>query len=158
MVCLSLKGLICEINCVVLLQISLVVAAKMFIGGSAVPVITPGLGNAVAMTINAEGMDAACGLPCCCSVGTKQFQTQYFIPPECANCISAAELSRLVEEGNHILRTTHMPVLPIIFMHFCIPFSPICIIASYANSRQEKLRALCKKWNDEVFLARNCHM
>jgi hypothetical protein len=130
----------------------------MFIGGSAVPVISPSLGNAAAMTINAEGMDAACGLPCCCSVTTKQFQTQYFIPPECANCISAAELSRLVEEGNRILSTTHMPVLPIIFTHFCIPFSPICIIAAYANSRQEKLRALCKRWNDEVFLARNCHM
>lgn len=120
--------------------------------------ITPAIGTPPVLNIQSEGMDSMVGCPCCCPISTQLFQTQYFIPPECTNLISAAELSRLVEEGNHILKTTHMPVFPIICMHFCIPFSPLCILACYANSRQEKLREMCRKWNDKVFMERNCHM
>ncbi len=87
-----------------------------------------------AMVVRTEGSDAICGCPCCsCCITTIQFQKQYFIPPETGGRISQEEFDRILKEGNEILQNTHIPVIPTIFMHFCIPFSPICIITCYAN-------------------------
>ena len=68
------------------------------------------------------------------------------------------ELDQLMEEGNKVLKNSHIPPFPLIFTHFCIPFSPICILACYASKREKDLRSLCEKWNNQVFLQRGCHM
>ncbi len=129
----------------------------MFSG--AAPIIAPVNSQAPAMVVRTEGNDAFCGLPCSpCCYGTIQFQKQYFIPPETGGRITQQELDQLMEEGNNVLRYSHIPPFPLIFTHFCIPFSPICIMACYASKRERDLRSLCEKWNNKIFLQRGCHM
>ncbi len=134
---------------------------RMMFGGANNSIVAPVPASQVpVMVLRTEGSDAVCGCPCCGQgcVSTVQFQNLYFVPPETGGKITQDELTRLTNEGNEILRTTHMPPMPIIFMHFCIPFSPICIISCYAQKRESRLKELCEKWNKEVFLSRGCHM
>ncbi len=127
----------------------------MFAGNGTTPVNS----QAPSMIIRTEGNDGICGCPCCsCCISTIQFQKLYFIPPETGGRITQQELDQIMEEGNHILKNTHIPAFPIIFMHFCIPFSPICIMYCYASRRETQLKEMCDKWNNQVFLQRGCNM
>ncbi len=110
------------------------------------------------LVIRTDGTDAMCGCPCDAETQTIQFQKQYFVPPECGGRITMEELDSFIQQANQILKMSHIPVFPIICMHFCIPFSPYCIMAYYSRKRKVDLKELCERWNTQVLIARGCNM
>lgn len=112
-------------------------------------------GQVHALQVNTA--DGACGL-CCYPLNgvSSSISIQYALSPEAAQCISLEEVNSFVREVNDILQRTHLPMFPLIFMHFIIPFSPICFLSCATSSRQKKLQELIERTN-ETLKSRNCH-
>lgn len=108
------------------------------------------------MALNVDGVHAACGCAavCGCTPNVAKIPKQYYVPTDASSVISLQELSLFVDEVNHILERTYIPPLPLLFLHFCIPFSPVCIMSCFASSRQKALRELVDAKNSVM---KNCH-
>jgi hypothetical protein len=107
--------------------------------------------------LRVTGRDSQCGL--CCNVlkgPSGQVDKQYALTIEASSCVSLQEVNEFVDKINVVLRDTHMPIIPLIFTHFLLPFSPICILACYSSRRQTQLKALVEEMNTKA-LVRNCH-
>jgi hypothetical protein len=111
-----------------------------------------------ALGFSLVGSYAACGCAarCGCTPMVPKIPPQYHIPNEAQKYLSLQELNEFVDKFNHILETNYIPVLPLIFTHFCIPFSPICVMSWYAQSRDKLLNELVKIENDKM-VGRKCH-
>ena len=48
------------------------------------------------------------------------------------------------------LKSTHMPVFPLILTHFLIPFSPVCAMMYYRSKRVQKTQGILRKYNDKM--------
>ena len=57
-----------------------------------------------------------------------------------------------MEDVAKIFHETGMPMLPCLFHHFCLPFSPICAAMYCANQRKSRLEDLVKDFNHEKAL------
>ena len=57
-----------------------------------------------------------------------------------------------MDDTAEIFHETGMPMIPCLFHHFCLPFSPICAAMYCANKRKSKLEDLLKEFNHEKAL------
>eukprot|EP00743_Colponemidia_sp_Colp-15_P013225 GILK01015284.1.p1 GENE.GILK01015284.1~~GILK01015284.1.p1 ORF type:complete len:258 (+),score=22.09 GILK01015284.1:29-802(+) len=89
--------------------------------------------------LHLTGADSTCGCPVLCVGDTLQVQqNDMFLAPELSGIYSLEDFKRFANEMNVTLHNTLWPVLPCLFTHFCIPFSPICAMA-YCNSKRIRL-------------------
>jgi len=99
-----------------------------------------------------------CAADCGCGVPTvPKIAPQYAVPAEAVSYISVAELNEFCQDVNYIQEHNSIPILPLIFTHFCIPFSPLCVMSHYETRRTKKLEQLLEKVNTEKFVSRGCH-
>jgi hypothetical protein len=96
--------------------------------------------------------DMGCGAP-----STPTIAPQYFVDPEAQPYISLEELNNLAAEINSIFANNYMPPMPLMFTHFCIPFSPICVLSHYAARFDKALNEFIDRTNRTTYLERNCH-
>jgi hypothetical protein len=82
---------------------------------------------------------------------------QYFVPPEATAFVSVAELNEISTELSSILANNHIPPMPLMFTHFCIPFSPVCVLSLYASRTDQKLNEFIESINRNTYVPRNCH-
>jgi hypothetical protein len=82
---------------------------------------------------------------------------QYFTPPEAAGLGSVEELNDIASELNRILAYNYIPPMPLMFTHFCIPFSPFCAMSHYASRTDQKLNGFIESINRKTYVSRNCH-
>eukprot|EP00742_Colponemidia_sp_Colp-10_P005280 GILJ01005640.1.p1 GENE.GILJ01005640.1~~GILJ01005640.1.p1 ORF type:complete len:233 (+),score=25.36 GILJ01005640.1:147-845(+) len=95
--------------------------------------------------LNLVGADSGCGCPILCVGETLQaVQNDLFLPPELKGVYSLDEFKHFTNEVNHTLHNTHWPIMPCIFTHFCIPFSPVCAMMCCSSRRTKLLRGLLK--------------
>jgi hypothetical protein len=109
------------------------------------------------LPLYAVGTDPTCGCAADCGCGVPnvaKIAKQYNIPPDAHSLIDLLALNTFVDEVNAILVNSFMPPFPIMFLHFCIPFSPVCIMSYYANRGTKGINALLEKVNPTM---RNCH-
>lgn len=113
------------------------------------------------MSLRVSGHAAVCGCAancCCCGApAVPKLPPQYFVPEEAAAFMTIEELNSVIHNVNSIQENNYIPVLPLLFTHFCIPFSPICIISCYESSRNRLLREFVDRVNRETFVSRGCH-
>ncbi len=111
------------------------------------PIFQPKQGQVLALII--DGTNDACGFAaaCGCTPNVSKIPKQYHVPQEASSLIDLEDLNVVINEVNHILETTYIPALPISFLHFCIPFSPVCIFRYCQSQRQEALNELLKVKN-----------
>lgn len=109
------------------------------------------------LALHLTGSDGQCGL-CCypCNGSAAQIQQQYAIPPEASAVYTMQEINDFVRDINDILQRTNLPIMPLIFMHFCIPFSPICCLFCASSTRQNRLKRYVEQVNEKL-KPRNCH-
>lgn len=77
--------------------------------------------------------------------------------PQVTPFISMGEVNSFRTEFNDIFRTTHIPQMPAMFLHFCIPFSPICLMSYYSQKRERKVKAAVEEWNAKL-VPRGAHI
>jgi len=98
-----------------------------------------------AMDVN--NAEPECGCPCagCHDTGyTVPAAADGGVPSELRGIYSPEQFAQAKKEIDEIFDTTMWPKCPCGLVHFCIPFSPICAFAWYANRRQAALEA----WRD----------
>jgi hypothetical protein len=113
----------------------------------------------VVITLSFTGQFDQCGFAadCGCVPNAPRIAPQYFVPPEAAAFVSVAELNEISTELSTIMANNHVPQLPLGFTHFCIPFSPICVMSYYATRTDRKLNEFIESINRRTYVSRNCH-
>jgi hypothetical protein len=121
-------------------------------------VAPPSPANAV-ITLSFTGQFDQCGCAadCGCVPNAPRIAPQYFVPPEAAAFVSVAELNEISTELSSILANNHIPPMPLMFTHFCIPFSPVCVLSLYASRTDQKLNEFIESINRKTYVPRNCH-
>jgi hypothetical protein len=112
------------------------------------------------ITLTFTGMPSHCGCAAdmgCGAPSTPTIAPQYFVDPEAQPYISLEELNNLAAEINSIFANNYMPPMPLMFTHFCIPFSPICVLSHYAARFDKALNEFIDRTNRTTYLERNCH-
>jgi hypothetical protein len=79
------------------------------------------------------------------------------LPAEISHIITAEEMNQMINEINPILASTHIAGCPMVFMHFLLPCSPICIAKSYRRDREKQVTEVLRRWNENVFSKRGIH-
>jgi hypothetical protein len=111
----------------------------------------------VTLYLQGESDHCGCAEDCGCAPHFAQIPPQYHVPQEAASHLTLSELNEVCRGVNQILESTHLPAFLAMFLHFCLPFSPICAMR-YFKARQNRLLAeLVTTLNREVFVDRNCH-
>jgi hypothetical protein len=101
--------------------------------------------------LRVTGQDSQVGLCCNGYKGpSAQVDKQYALPAEASFCVNLQEVNEFVDKINGILRDTHMPMIPLMLTHFCVPFSPICVLSHYASKRLVQLKALVEEMNTKA--------
>mmetsp|Transcript_33913 Transcript_33913/g.58255 ORF Transcript_33913/g.58255 Transcript_33913/m.58255 type:complete len:177 (-) Transcript_33913:157-687(-) len=101
--------------------------------------------------LRADGGDSFFGCPCMCSGASLKCSFDHaFLPHELNGIVSFADYSVMVTELDQALKSTHLPVFPLILIHFLIPFSPICAMSYYSSKRVQKTRKILHKYNDKM--------
>lgn len=98
-----------------------------------------------------------CAASCGCTPHVAKIAPQYAVTVEAAPFITLAELNDVVNKANSIVENNFIPPMPLLFLHFCIPFSPICIMGCYASALDSKLNELVAQLNTSVYQQRGCH-
>lgn len=101
------------------------------------------------------GTDSTFGLPACCffyanAPTCRYIQEVYSIPLEENGVFNVSDMNDLIRNINQILSYTHVPVFPLIFTHFCLPFSPICLKGYCEYERGNELKELLKEVNSRI--------
>lgn len=126
-----------------------------------------------AFVLRADGADSVFGCPCFCSGSSLTCSFDHaFLPHELNGVMSLADYSVMVAEVSsclsvsyvsapvtisatlsqldQALKSTHLPMFPLIFAHFLIPFSPICAMMHYQSKRTQKIQAILHKYNNQL--------
>jgi hypothetical protein len=123
--------------------------------------IFPGLYNNpnAVISLHVQGSASFCGCAsdCGCTPNVPKISPQYDVPFEARSYLSLSELEEFVRNINFILENNYLPPLPVIFMHFCIPFSPICLLSYYSNRCSNRIDKYLESVNQEKFVSRGCH-
>mmetsp|Transcript_16257 Transcript_16257/g.17603 ORF Transcript_16257/g.17603 Transcript_16257/m.17603 type:complete len:186 (+) Transcript_16257:159-716(+) len=110
------------------------------------------------MALNLVGENDACGFAATCGCGwipnVAKIPKQYNVPQSANSLIDLKDLNLLVKEVNQILEMNYLPLIPVIFLHFCLPFSPVCIMSHYTTKRQQALNELLEAKNATM---KDCH-
>ena len=93
-----------------------------------------------------------CGYPICCPGNQPKFQEVNFFPTSISHLNMEADIRELMDDTAKIFHETGMPMLPCLFHHFCLPFSPICAAMYCANQRKSRLDDLIKDFNHQKAL------
>lgn len=67
------------------------------------------------------------------------------------------EVSAIVRDFDDIFRHTHWPIMPLMLMHFILPFSPVCIAACCRQRRESQVKEAVAKWNAKL-VPRGAHL
>lgn len=110
------------------------------------------------MALNLVGENDACGFAATCGCGwipnVAKIPKQYNVPHDANSLIDLEDLNLLIKEVNQILEMNYLPLIPVIFLHFCLPFSPVCIMSHYTTKRQQALNELLEAKNATM---KDCH-
>jgi hypothetical protein len=112
------------------------------------------------ITLTFTGAASQCG--CAADMGfgiptTPTISPHHFLDPEAQPYISLEELNNLAAEINAIFANNYMPPLPLMFTHFCIPFSPVCVMFYYIARLEKAFNEFIDHMNRTTYLERNCH-
>ncbi len=119
-----------------------------------IPSFSPTTNQVIVLHLTGSNATCGCAATCGCTPPVAKIAKQYNVPQTASNYITLNELNEFVDEVNVILERGYIPPLPILCTHFCIPFSPICIMGYYQNKRSKELAVLLEKKNASL---RNCH-
>lgn len=119
-----------------------------------IPAMMPTVAGAI-LTLQFIPNDSICGLPgCCCCYAcvpsASYIQDVYAIPLQENPYFNLADMNEMIHKINRIVAETHVPIFPILFTHFCIPFSPICLIGGCHSRRTARIRQLLDETNARV--------
>lgn len=112
------------------------------------------------LSLRVTGTAAACGCAanrCCGAPEVPKIAPQYFVPDEAAAFLNLDELNAFIREVNTIQENNYIPPIPLMFTHFCLPFSPVCVMSCFESSRNRMLRELVDKTNQQTLVPRGCH-
>ena len=59
------------------------------------------------------------------------------------------DLREFMKETEEIYHETGMPMIPCFLHHFCLPFSPICVLCYCQSRRKSRLEDLVEDFNKE---------
>eukprot|EP00599_Poterioochromonas_sp_BG-1_P008593 CAMPEP_0173150556 /NCGR_PEP_ID=MMETSP1105-20130129/11036_1 /TAXON_ID=2985 /ORGANISM="Ochromonas sp., Strain BG-1" /LENGTH=152 /DNA_ID=CAMNT_0014065725 /DNA_START=95 /DNA_END=553 /DNA_ORIENTATION=- len=118
------------------------------------PPFQPKTDQVMALNLVGENDSCGCAATCGCTPNVAKIPKQYNIPQEAKSLIHLEDLNLFVDEVNRILERTFIPMLPMSFLHFCLPFSPICIMSRYRAKRQKDLNLLLEAKNATM---KDCH-
>lgn len=118
------------------------------------PPFQPKPDQVLALDIDGDNDKFGCATTCGCTPNVAKIPRQYHVPLGAEDLITVEDLNVLADEVNRILETNYIPPFPLIFLHFCLPFSPICIMGSYSSKKQKALQELLEVKNATM---KNCH-
>jgi hypothetical protein len=113
----------------------------------------------IVLSLKVQGTNDAfgCAADCGCIPNVAKIPPQYTVPPAATEYISPTELNDIVQRFNHILETNFIPMLPLMFLHMCLPFSPICVLSHCSSRKTKKVDEFLASINQETYLRRSCH-
>ena len=79
-----------------------------------------------------------------------KFKNRPFFPAKVSDLDIGHELKSLMAKCDGIFHATGMPMVPCVFHHFCLPFSPICAMAYCASRQKSQLDEVVRQFNEEV--------
>jgi hypothetical protein len=94
-------------------------------------------------TLRSKNLDSQCGCPIGCKGQAMACNfVPHFIPDELNEIMTLQEFTEFVAEIDKALQDTHLPMMPCLFGHFCIPFSPICAMMYCQAQRSKRIDAI----------------
>lgn len=95
-----------------------------------------------------SGQDNQCGIVFCCPGRAARVDLPLnIIPAELQGLFTTDELSSFVSSVNQAYQDTIMPIIPCIFTHFCLPFSPVCALLYCQSKRRQLLDVIVEEQN-----------
>jgi len=89
--------------------------------------------------------DASCGCVGC--VNSNYITPPPFFPSALQGYITNDDLLDFIDDVNGVYKRTVCPMFPLIFLHFCLPFSPICFASCAASNRKKGLTRALRDFN-----------
>ena len=72
-----------------------------------------------------------------------------FFPTSLSDMGFEEDLREFMKETEEIYHETGMPMIPCFLHHFCLPFSPICVLCYCQSKRKSRLEDLVEDFNKE---------
>ena len=72
-----------------------------------------------------------------------------FFPTSLSDMGCEEDLREFMKETEEIYHETGMPMIPCFLHHFCLPFSPICVLCYCQSRRKSRLEDLVEDFNKE---------
>eukprot|EP00598_Pedospumella_elongata_P015890 CAMPEP_0184995124 /NCGR_PEP_ID=MMETSP1098-20130426/51818_1 /TAXON_ID=89044 /ORGANISM="Spumella elongata, Strain CCAP 955/1" /LENGTH=202 /DNA_ID=CAMNT_0027521331 /DNA_START=163 /DNA_END=771 /DNA_ORIENTATION=+ len=96
--------------------------------------------------LTTKGQDNQCGWYGCKGDSVKCNFNPHFLPDELNGIITFAEFAAMTKDIDQVLADTHMPMMPLFLGHFCIPFSPICVMMYYHSQRLQRMEQVLQTY------------
>ena len=72
-----------------------------------------------------------------------------FFPTSLSDMGFEEDLREFMEKTEKIYHETGMPMIPCFLHHFCLPFSPICVLCYCQSRRKSRLEDIVEDFNKE---------